>query len=203
MRSSSAVHLIAKRVGWVVAGGCLVLPGCSTPSAPPAAKPAASTSNAVECVVADGSASRPDDAAVAELRRSVEAGPLYVLLAATAPLASCRISGESTVLTLDYQFRDGGSLRAERDSSIEFSSQDVRFGSPWSEDPVAALTRAERAAFAPDGCGIDWRKAAQQSASDDANGTEDVYRGDVCNCQARVRRDAAGRVTGLVLRSAC
>lgn len=203
MRSSDVACQIASRLGRVIAGASLVLAGCSTPAAPPAEKPATSTSTAVDCVVADGAASRPDDAAVVEMRRAVEAGPLYVLLASTSPLASCRITAESTSLTLDYQFHDGGSLRAERDSSIEFSSQDVRFGSPRTDDPVAVLTSAERAAFDSGGCGIDWRKATQQSASDDAAGTEDVYRGDACNCQARVRRDTAGRVTGLVLRSAC
>ena len=33
--------------------------------------------------------------------------------------------------------------------------------------------------------------------------TETIYRGDTCNCQARVRKDKAGRTVGLVFRSAC
>ena len=90
-----------------------------------------------------------------------------------------------------------GTTRASRDND-----QEARFASPLAEDAVALLTRVEQASFGTPGCGIDWRQPETRPASDDPKATESIYRGDTCNCQARVRSDAAGHVTGLVFRSA-
>ena len=94
-------------------------------------------------------------------------------------------------------------MRVTRNAQIEYSDQEVRFASPPSESPVAVLTRTEQAAFDGKGCGIDWRSGDTSAASDDPSARETVYRGDTCNCQARVRSDAKGRVVGLLFRSAC
>ena len=37
----------------------------------------------------------------------------------------------------------------------------------------------------------------------DGESSVEVFRGSVCNCQGRMVRDTRGRVTALVLRSAC
>jgi hypothetical protein len=67
---------------------------------------------------------------------------------------------------------------------------------------INELTDAEQAAFGADGCGIDWRQP-ETRPPDAERVTETIYRGDVCNCQARVRSDTAGHVAGLIVRSAC
>jgi hypothetical protein len=133
----------------------------------------------------------------------VEAGPFYALSSAKPGVATCRASEEADTIALEYTFRDGGWLRVKRQPSIEYTEQEVRFASPLDENPVAVLTLAEQAAFGAKGCGIDWRQPEKRPAGDSASVTEMIYRGDVCNCQGRVRSDAAGRVTGLVFRSAC
>jgi hypothetical protein len=68
---------------------------------------------------------------------------------------------------------------------------------------VALLARTEQAAFEKGGCGIDWRKPDSSRPTTFPTTVETIYRGDVCNCQGRVRADAAGRVVGMVFRSAC
>ena len=94
-------------------------------------------------------------------------------------------------------------MRVTRDARIEYSSHEVRFGSASPDNPLEVLTRAERAAFGTDGCGVDWKQSERSPAADDSTATETIYRGSVCNCQARVRADSAGRTVGLVFRSTC
>ena len=90
-----------------------------------------------------------------------------------------------------------------RDERIEFAEHKVQLASPLREDPVALLRRAERAAYGEKGCAIDWQAAEAYQVAGAGNGHEDVFYGDTCNCQARVRYDQAKRVVGLTLRSAC
>jgi hypothetical protein len=106
-------------------------------------------------------------------------------------------------MTVAYVFADGATLRVTRDPTIEYSDQEAQFGAALTDDPVALLTRAEHSGFGSEGCGIDWQHAATEAAAEDAKSTEQVYRGEVCNCQARVRRNAGGKVVGLLLRSTC
>jgi hypothetical protein len=140
---------------------------------------------------------------LAAFQRAVERGPLFVVSANRAGVASCRIGVESGTASLEYQFRDGGWLRTKRDPRIEYTDQEARFAVPPAESPITILTRAERVTFGDQGCGIDWKRGETHPAEDDRGAVEAVYRGDTCNCQARVRRDASGRVVGLALRSAC
>ena len=180
---------------------CLISTGCSPlPSLSQSAPPAAAT----ECSVGGGGKLAPEDAdAVAALRRTVEKSPLYEASAGKRGVASCTVTSESGERIVNYTFRDGGWMRVTYQPRIEYTDQEVRLTSPLEEDSVPVLTRAERAAFGADGCGIDWRQTETRTPEDDANARETIYRGDVCNCQARVRTDAAGRVTGLLFRSAC
>jgi hypothetical protein len=132
---------------------------------------------------------------IAELRRTVEAGPLYTIPAAGG-VANCRGNVDEGVISLEYNFQGGGWLRVKRDPSIEYNDQEARFGSPLTEDPNAVLKRAELAAFGADGCGINWEEPEKGPE-------ETIFRGDTCNCQARIRHNAAGQAIGLTLRSTC
>jgi hypothetical protein len=186
---------------WVVVVGGLWLASCSTQ---PRAKQTTTQRAVPDCVVtaAEGTLSPQIQDAVAAFQHAVETGPLFTVPASRADVASCRIGYQSGMTSLEYQFRDGGWLRAKRDPRIEYSDQEVRFPVP-PENPLAILTRAERATFGENGCGIDWNVNETHAAEDGHGAVEAIYRGDTCNCQARVRSDATGRVVGLTLRSAC
>jgi hypothetical protein len=200
MHSSSD---IARRVT-ELALSCVIIAGALSMScsALPAESQSAAASQGTECAVAGTGISDRDTQAATALRDAVERGPLY-LSAAKSGVASCQVTHEPDEVTVEYKFRDGGWLRVAHQPKLEYTDQEVRFATPLAEDPIALLTGAEQKAFPPKGCGIDWRQEDTQPADDDANARESIYRGDVCNCQGRVRRDPAGRVMGLLLRSAC
>ena len=139
---------------------------------------------------------------MATLRSNVEGGPLYTI-PATGGVAACSVNVESGVITLEYQFKDGGRLHVKRDSRIEYTEQVARIQLAPEKNPETILSSAERVAFGASGCGIDWQKADTKAAADDPDATETLYYGDICNCRAGVRRDAVGRVVELMLRSAC
>ena len=169
----------------------------------PATTHSAAGAQAGDCVVEGTADTASKNAAViSTFRQSVERGPLYEI-ASRSGVASCRIHQDSDAVRLEYMFRDGTTLRATRNPQIESSDQEVRLATPRVENPVPALTRAENAAFGDKGCGINWRTPESKPATDDATVTDTVYRGDTCNCQARTRTDAAGRVLTMSLRSAC
>jgi hypothetical protein len=174
---------------------------------PPAPQPTSATplpSGSGECVPAEGTTlSSEARTAVAAFRESVESAPLFVATGGRSAVVSCRITMDDDAPSLEYRFRNGGSLTAAHDDRIEYTEQVARLAAPPSEDAVAILKRAERAAFGAKGCGIDWRHADKEAAGDQPGAVEMVYRGEECNCQARVGRDAGGRVVGLTLRSAC
>ena len=198
MPSSESVHrsIVAAKV--LVFGVIGLLAACS----PSPVSGRAAQSTATGCVT-DAGLSPQDAEAGASLQRTVEAGPLYAAIAGKADLASCRIGNDSGAATLEYKFNDGGWMRVTRDARIEYSSHEVRFGSAYADSPLDVLTRAEQAAFGTDGCGVDWKQSERSPAADDATATETIYRGGVCNCQARVRGNSAGRTVGLVFRSTC
>jgi hypothetical protein len=187
-------------MGWswaVLFSGCAVLAGCSQPTVADTAVPAGAA--LVSCQAATDGAAPKERAALAEWRAAVENGPLYAA-AARASAASCRTQLQTGAVALEYRFDNGGWLRARRDEALESSEQEARFGKPSAQDPQPLLLQAERAAFGEAGCGLDWQKAETQA---DKDSTETVYRGKTCSCQARVRRNDAGQVLGVSLRSAC
>ena len=192
------VRLAAQR--WWVCGGVL-LAACSVPPAPSQAS--APPSALIACVGADAAATSHDASALAALRRSVEAGPLYAAVVTASAVVTCRVRHESGSMTLEYQFRDAGWLHVKRDARIEYTEQEANFAAPPAEPPEALLARAEQAAFGVSGCGIDWRQPETPAVEEDSGTKDTVFRGDVCSCQARIRRDGGGRVVGLALRSTC
>jgi hypothetical protein len=170
-----------------------------TQSAPVVAA-AASTA----CVAAGAPLTAQQAREAAQWQAAVEQGPLYAAASASSPRAACELAHDADgQLMLSYRFRDGNALRASHNAAIEYDEQSAHFEQPPAEDPLALLARAERAAFGDGGCGIAWKPDEVGAVDGQPGVTETVYRGDVCNCQARVRRGAQGQVLALLLRSAC
>ncbi len=136
------------------------------------------------------------------LRRSVEAGPLYTAVAAgRAP--QCTVGAERSRWQIDYRFAADAALRVPRDGSIEYSDYAATVAWPSGPDAQALLARSERAAFAPAGCGIDGQHPETLATDAVLPGRQRIWRGSVCNCQARIVEDSAGRVLAFGLHSAC
>jgi hypothetical protein len=139
-----------------------------------------------------------------DLWRSSRAGPLFGATIAPYGDGTCtvgRIEGsEGKAVAIDFSAPVGNRLHVERDERLEASVAEATFAVPLAGDPLALLQRAEHASYGVDGCGIDWAHPEQRR---DGDAAEAVYRGTSCNCQARVRRDGAGVVRSLVLKSTC
>lgn len=138
-----------------------------------------------------------------EVQRAVEQAPLYRALAAASPLVTCIVEQVTGRTSLAYRFSDSGSLRVERDAASEYMNQEAHVGRDFRERALEVLKRAEFDAFRPAGCGIDWRRASTERQLERPSVKVSVYRGDICNCQARIVRDERGYVETLALRSAC
>ena len=167
----------------------------------PESPPEPEKTTAVECSTT-GLSDAKDAGVFAEMRRAFADAPAYSVLARQSPLRSCRGTGESGEVSLEFAFANGDTLSIVRDAAIESSQQEARFSSPRDLPAVELLRQIERATFAPDGCGVDWNEATTVSAPGDPN-AEVAYYGETCNCQARIRTDRSGQVVGFVFRSAC
>lgn len=198
MRSSESIEAPLR---WLARGGAglvaTLLAACTAVPAPVAGR------WLPNCAVAglEHEASRRTE--FEALRRSVEAGALQRVAALPGP-ATCigQVDAEGAI-QIDYRYADGSALQVRRQSRIESTDFDLRFAQPRAAPVQDILVELERTAFGAAGCGIDWRRATTEPAADGSRGVDTVYRGDVCNCQARVRRDEQGRIAVLVLRSAC
>jgi hypothetical protein len=141
--------------------------------------------------------------AVDELRSLVERGPFYRALGASSSVVACGAEQTGGRTRLFYRFRDGGSLRFERDAAVEYANQEARPGGSFHVDAAAVMARAERATFGGRGCGIDWRRPSPQKQAERPRARITVFHGDVCNCQARIAHDERGDLEMLALRSVC
>jgi hypothetical protein len=146
-------------------------------------------------------AGAPSADPASELQCTVARSALYRALVATSPLVACDAAKSGARVQIACRFRDGASLRVEREAAIEYTNQEARVGPAFRANPVAVLRRAERGAFGKRGCGIDWRRPAPPAHGALERAT--VFSGDVCNCQARIERDERARVQTLAFRSAC
>jgi hypothetical protein len=156
-----------------------------------------------DCARIGETASAQQVADAAALLAATERGPLFITLKAASSTQNCRVRFEPGTVEIYLRMTDGSWLRVARDSRIELYEEEARLAVPLSEEPTAWLRRAAVAAFGDGACGIDWRASEIEQAADDRSATEHVFRGDVCNCQARLRRDATKRVVGALLRRAC
>jgi hypothetical protein len=186
---------------WLALHCLVLLTGCS---GTPTDRPSANLASAVIACAIEGAASGETAANALALQRNIETSLLYTVPASTEGVATCRIQYQPDgVFALEYRFRGGGSLHVTRDARIEYTELDARFRLTAKQAPEAILASAERAAFGPKGCGIDWRQFETRPAEDGRGMSETVFRGEVCNCQARIHRNAVGQVIGLMFRSAC
>lgn len=201
MRSSDPVIAQPWFSKLTVAFAGLALMACSAP--PHGGGPTATVPASDACAAARAALTPADGASAESLQHSVQRSPLYAAASAATAVARCSIRAEAGAVTIHYQFHDGTWLQVKRDQRIEYTEQEARFAVPPAGEPVEILARAERAAFGAGGCGIDFQHGETGPLEGDALATETTYRGDSCNCQARVRRSAAGGVIGLLLRSAC
>ena len=144
----------------------------------------------------------PQRKAFREFQAQVESGPFYRELAGKAGKAeACAIRRDGDNIKLTYTFAEEGRLEATVNPAIEFAEQRASMRSITEQRALALLHDAEKHAFGADGCGIEW-KEPEKEVTDAPGSSAVVYRGDACNCQAREVFEG-GRITALVLRSAC
>ncbi len=138
-----------------------------------------------------------------KFQERISAGAFYqeMLLRFGKPLA-CSVAVQEGSTSLTYTFPRGAQLIAKTDSKIEFSEQSLQPIHMETTAAVALLKRAERDAYPPGGCGIEWTSGEEESQAGAAGNHEIIYRGDTCNCQARLIYSGNDVVT-IVLRSAC
>ena len=190
---------------WILVAAMALLAACTqTRMHGNAAEESASLS---ACLVVQGTPSPADTEALAVLRRAVEAGPLYVLSSTTFGRPECQVTYQPEgAVSIEYGFRDGGWLRVQRDPRIEYTEQSARFYKPLTQQPKEAqalLARAANAAYGPNGCGIDWAQPEIRPDLTEPGMSETIFKGDVCQCQARIRRNPQGQVSGLSLAGTC
>ena len=136
-------------------------------------------------------------------KRRVETGPFYRALGQRlGSPRSCRHSVQSGGLRLAYSFPSNGTLVVQIDPRIEFSEERLNLRGLTETDAKALLQAGEAATFGAQGCGILWQRPAIEGPATVDGSREVVYRGDVCNCQARVVYNGV-TVMALILRSAC
>ena len=118
------------------------------------------------------------------------------------PIA-CSVDKKDGATKLTYGFRGGARLISRTDLRIEFSEVRVELLRMDQAKAIALLKRVELEAYAPGGCGILWTSGEEERLASGPTGTREiVYRGDTCNCQARLIYQNDSCVS-LVLRSAC
>lgn len=169
------------------------------------------TSDAGSAAAVPGACQPVESAATTEFQRDgartlqarVEHAPLFAAVSGSG-IASCTAAMPvDGPMRLDYRFRDGNTLQVTVDPRIELMMQSAVFLRPPVQPPLALLAAAERASYGQSGCGIEWQRPETRPSLRLPAATEQVYRGDVCNCQGIVERDGAGRVTALGLKSSC
>lgn len=132
----------------------------------------------------------------------MERGDLFAVSGAQSRVAcSVRLAGSE--VEIQHRFVDGSVLSGKFDSSIEYAEQRLLFASPRAMDGLAVLSGAERNAFGAEGCGVRWDAPESSEAVESRAATESTYRGEVCNCQARMTRDGEGGVLALSFSSSC
>jgi hypothetical protein len=140
---------------------------------------------------------------VRDLEKRVEAGPFYKRMVQLLGKAqSCNVKQDGDSIALSYAFRNDARLDAQANSTIESSLQRAEFRGLNREKALALLKKGESDSYGKDGCGIDWNKPEDQSMEDPPGSRAMVFRGDSCNCQARIVYQGDS-VVALVLSSAC
>ena len=137
------------------------------------------------------------------LQEHTRSGPFYrELMRRFGKPLSCKFDSANGNLALTYTFRSKAQLVAKTNPGIEYNEQRLEVSGMSGEKAKALLKAAEKEAYKPDACGIAWDKPDSDGPGEAAGTREVIYRGDTCNCQARVIYRKKCVVT-LILRSAC
>jgi hypothetical protein len=140
---------------------------------------------------------------VRAFQQALTAGPFYKELSRRAGKPrECKVAIDDGGITLSYSFRGNASLFSQVSAANESTDQRMQVRSIAAQAAMSLLMRAAKDAFGQDGCGIVWNKPAEELPGEQAGSREVVYRGDACNCQARLIY-AGKSIVALVLRSAC
>jgi hypothetical protein len=140
---------------------------------------------------------------VRKLEEHLRAGPFYKELRREfgKPL-SCGLEFGDQRVGLTYAFRGSVQLSAEIDRGVESSEERVEIPRMEMTKAIALLKAAEKYAYGRSGCGIMWDHPEEESSDGPPGSREAVYRGEDCNCQARVT-SRNHYALSLVLKSAC
>lgn len=138
-----------------------------------------------------------------DFKKSVEEGPFYrAILRRRGHPKTCSARTENEAILLSYRFAHNGRLDAKRDPAIEFTEQRMTLSKLTKQEGIALLRAVERTSSGNSGCGILWNEPSTEQPGA-GGGTQDIiYRGDVCNCQARLTYQDKILVAFL-FRSAC
>lgn len=129
----------------------------------------------------------PDGAAVVS---RIEAGPLFrTLVAQHGEPTSCEGGARDGALRMSYRFPGGGAFEATVDPRLELERESALLDGLDRKGAIDLLREAERHAFGAAGCGIDWEAPAERTEDGD-----EVFRGDACQCQGRLRPLEGGGV---------
>jgi hypothetical protein len=140
---------------------------------------------------------------VRDLQQRVEAGPFYrEMLHEFRRPQSCSVAEESGAIRLSYTFTKEARLDAQVNAAIESSLERATFPGLNREKALELLKKGESDSYGKDGCGIDWKRPEDETVGDPSGSRAMVFRGDSCNCQARIVYHGDS-VVALVLSSAC
>lgn len=199
MRSSRADQLLRLviQVALVAAASA-----CSSPQGGPVV--AGTGGPRTPACVGDVSAAGESAEQLAEdLEARVRAGPFYqVLEQRSGEPERCTRDARDGTLGVAFLFAAGGSVAARVDPRIEFSEQRLLRPDLPASEAIPLLRAAEQDGFGAGGCGIRWEDPPDETSELGGGAVEEIFRGDLCNCQGRaVRRGAV--LEALTFRSAC
>lgn len=140
---------------------------------------------------------------VRDLEQRVETGPFYKkMFQQLGKPQSCSANQEGDAVALSYVFPKDARLDVQANAAIESSMQKAAFPGLNREKALALLKKGESESYGKDGCGINWKQPENETMDDPAGAHATVFRGDSCNCQARILYKG-NAVVALVLSSAC
>jgi hypothetical protein len=138
-----------------------------------------------------------------DLEQGVTTGPFYQELQRKfGNPKTCRLKMDEDSITLSYAFRNHARLQARVSSAIEYAEQRADLRGLSSDKALQLLKAAEEESFGHHGCGMDWNKPESDATEDSPGSHAIVFRGDSCNCQARVLYQGTS-VIGMVLSHSC
>jgi hypothetical protein len=141
--------------------------------------------------------------AYATLLKQLIGSPFYHALSSKFGAArSCSPRFDSSSVAVTIEFGPRARLSARVNPSSELSEQRLdNPGFPRARVKMLLRQQAE-ATYGANACGIDWSRPEIERSSGAHATTDTIYRGDTCNCQARLRYDKSG-LSQVLLRSTC